>query len=33
VIESLISLAGFQWKIIQRYPIFIESFVLYECRR
>jgi release factor glutamine methyltransferase len=32
VIESLISVAGFHWKIIQRYPIFIESFLLYECR-
>jgi len=33
VIESLISLAGFQWKIVQRYPIFVESFLLYECHR
>ncbi len=33
LIEALITSAGFQFKIIRRYSIFIESFVLYECVR
>jgi len=33
IIEALITGAGFQCRIIRRYPIFVESFVLYECIR
>jgi hypothetical protein len=33
LIDKLIERAGLRFRIVERYSIFIESFVLYECMR
>jgi hypothetical protein len=33
LIENLIERAGFNFRVVKKYSIFIDSFILYECAR